>query len=294
MNVRPNTSRPTAARRVRLTILVALIGLVAPVTAAPANASESDEPTDGELAELSEAIEETDVEGIAWHTDKESKEVVVTADSTVSLYEQNRVRWAAREDLDALSIERVDGAFETLALYPGSAIYGRGVRCSMGFNVRANTRYYFLTAGHCSKSVPYWHAKSSRGKLIGKAAITRYPTHDYSLVRYDSGWRSRPGGYRWGKPAVGLPVTRDGSTTGTHSGRITAVGVTVRYVGGTTVKGLVQTDICGEPGDSGGPLYRGSKAYGLTSGGAGDCPGKGITFYQPVGKILKAHGVRIY
>lgn len=277
-----------------MTILVALIALVAPATAVPASAAESDEPTDGELAELSEAIEETEVEGIAWHTDKTNNEVVVTADSTVSLYEQNKVRWAAREDLDALEIERVDGAFEPLSIYPGSAIYGRGVRCSMGFNVRAGSKYYFLTAGHCGKKVPYWHAKSSRGKLIGRTTLTRYPTKDYSLVRYDRGWRNRHGGYRWGKPAVGLLVTRDGSTTGTHSGRITAVGVTVRYVGGTTVKGLVQTNICGEPGDSGGPLYRGSKAYGITSGGAGDCPSRGITFYQPVGKVLKAHGLRLY
>lgn len=294
MKVRPTASQPAAAKRVRLTILVALIGLVAPVTAGPANATESDEPTDGELAELSEAIEETDVEGIAWYTDKASNEVVVTADSTVSLYEQNQVRWAAREDLDALELERVDGAFEALALYPGSAIYGRGVRCSMGFNVRAGSKYYFLTAGHCGKKVPYWHAKSSSGKVIGKTVITRYPTKDYSVVRYDRRWLSRPGGYSWAKPTLGLRVTRDGSTTGTHSGRITALGVTVRYVGGTIVKGLIQTDICGESGDSGGPLYRGSKAIGLTSGGTGDCPTRGITFYQPVGKVLKAHGLRLY
>lgn len=295
MKVRPTGSRP-AVRRVRLTVLAALmIALTGPVTAGPAGAAESDEPTDAELAELAEAIEETDVDGIAWHTDKANNEVVVTADSTVSLMEQNRVRWAAREDLDALAIERVSGAFTPLrGMYPGDAIYGRGVRCTMGFNIRNGPRYYLLTAGHCGKLVPYWHAKSSRGKVIGRTVRSSYPGNDYSLVRYDSRWRDRPGGYRWAKPVVGLPVTRDGSTTGTHSGRITAVSVTVRYVGGYTVRGLIQTDICGEPGDSGGPLYRGSKAYGITSGGVGSCPGKGITFFQPVGKVLKAHGLRLY
>lgn len=295
MKVHPTASRPATVRGVRLVALAALIALLAPVTAGPADTTESDEPTDAELAELNQAIEETDVEGIAWHTDEVNNEVVVTADSTVSLAEQNRVRWAAREDLDALEIERVSGAFAPLrALYPGDAIYGRGVRCTMGFNIRSGARYYLLTAGHCGKLVPYWHAKSSRGKVIGKTVRSSYPTNDYSLVRYDPRWTSRPGGYRWAKPAVGLAVTRDGSTTGTHSGRITAVSVTVRYVGGYTVRGLIQTDICGEPGDSGGPLYRGSKGYGITSGGVGNCPGKGVTFFQPVGKVLKAHGLRLY
>jgi streptogrisin B len=70
--------------------------------------------------------------------------------------------------------------------------------------------------------------------------------------------------------------------------------VTVRYAGGYTVRGLIETNICGEPGDSGGPLYRGSKAYGITSGGAGDCPGRVLTVYQPVGKVLKAHGLHQY
>lgn len=294
MKVLPAASHTTAAKWFRLTILAALIGLMAPVTAAPANASESDEPTDAELAELNEAVGETDIEGIAWYTDPVANEVVVTADSSVSLYEQNHLRWTAREDLDALAIERVSGAFESLALYPGSAVYGRGVRCSLGFNVRSGSRYYFLTAGHCGKVVPYWHAKSSTGKLIGRRIFTSYPENDYSIVRYDPKWLSRPGGYSLAKPTVGQAVTRDGSTSGTHSGHITAVNVTVRYVGGYTINGLIQTDICGEHGDSGGPLYRGSKAFGITSGGVGECPEHGITFYQPVGEILRAHGLHLY
>jgi streptogrisin B len=292
MKVRPTASHPAVARR--LTILAALIGLAAPVTAGPANASESDEPTDAELAEVAEAVEETDVDGIAWYTDKASNEVVVTADATVSLREQNELRWAAREDLDALAMERVSGVLEPLALYPGSAVYGRGVRCTMGFNVRSGARYYFLTAGHCGTKVTYWHSRSSTGKLIGRTVRAKYPNHDFALVRYDSRWLSRPGGYSLGKPTLGQAVTRKGSTTGTHSGRITALGVTVRYSGGYTVKGLIQADICGEPGDSGGPLYRGSRAFGITSGGVGECPGRGVTFYQPVGPVLKIYGLRLY
>ncbi|PUB25486.1 streptogrisin B [Promicromonospora sp. AC04] len=295
MKLRHTASCRTAARVVCLTVLAALIGLMAPVTAGPADATESDEPTDAELAEVADAVEETDVEGVAWYTDEANNEVVVTADSTVSVGEQYMVRRAAGVEQDALTIKRVSGVFGPLrAVYPGAAIYGRGVRCTMGFNVRKGSNYYLLTAGHCGKLVPYWHARSSTGKLIGRTVVAAYPTRDYALVKYDRRWLSRPGGYSWAKPRVGQAVTRDGSTTGSHSGRITAVSVTVRYVGGYTVRGLIQTDICGESGDSGGPLYRGSKAFGITSGGVGDCPGRGITFYQPVGIVLKAHGLRIY
>ena len=78
-------------------------------------------------------------------------------------------------------------------------------------------------------------------------------------------------------PFVGESVTRTGSTTGTHSGTVHALNVTVHYQGGGTVRGLIQTNVCAEPGDSGGPLYDGTKALGLTSGGSGDCKSGGTT-----------------
>jgi streptogrisin B len=88
-------------------------------------------------------------------------------------------------------------------------------------------------------------------------------------------------------------VTRDGSTTGIHTGRVTALNVTVRYQGGGTVRGLIQTTVCAEPGDSGGPLYDSSKAIGLTSGGSGDCKKGGTTFFQPVLEAMSVYGVTI-
>ncbi|MGW9545036.1 trypsin-like serine protease, partial [Streptomyces celluloflavus] len=43
------------------------------------------------------------------------------------------------------------------------------------------------------------------------------------------------------------------------------------------------TTVCAEPGDSGGPLYGSNgTAYGLTSGGSGNCSSGGTTFFQPV------------
>jgi streptogrisin B len=91
-------------------------------------------------------------------------------------------------------------------------------------------------------------------------------------------------------------VKRTGSTTGTHSGTVTALNVSVRYVGhpGGTVSGLIQTTVCAEPGDSGGPLYDGTKALGLTSGGSGDCTSGGTTFFQPVREAANAYGVTVF
>ena len=72
--------------------------------------------------------------------------------------------------------------------------------------------------------------------------------------------------------------------------------MTVRYVGrgGGTVRGMIQTNVCAEPGDSGGPLYDGTKALGITSGGSGDCRTGGTTFYQPVREAANTYGVTVF
>ncbi|MFC8943209.1 trypsin-like serine protease, partial [Streptomyces griseoincarnatus] len=69
--------------------------------------------------------------------------------------------------------------------------------------------------------------------------------------------------------------------------------VTVRYAEGS-VGGMIQTTVCAEPGDSGGALYSGSTALGITSGGSGNCSSGGTTFFQPVTEALSAYGVSIY
>src|SRR5207244_1113196 len=91
---------------------------------------------------------------------------------------------------------------------------------------------------------------------------------------------------------VGEKVTRTGSTTGLHTGSVTALDATVNFEEGT-VTGMIQTTVCAEPGDSGGPLFDGTKALGLTSGGSGDCTAGGVTFFQPITAALTALGATI-
>ncbi|MGH3369776.1 MAG: S1 family peptidase, partial [Nocardioidaceae bacterium] len=92
---------------------------------------------------------------------------------------------------------------------------------------------------------------------------------------------------------VGEPVKRSGSTTGLRSGSVTGLNATVNYAEGT-VYGLIKTNVCAEGGDSGGALFHGTRALGLTSGGSGNCTTGGTTFFQPVKEVLSRYSVSVY
>jgi streptogrisin B len=195
----------------------------------------------------------------------------------------------------ALRVDRAAGVFTPL-VSAGDAIYGGNVRCSLGFNVSSGSTFYFLTAGHCGNVAASWYTNANHTTLIGPTIDSDFPGNDYALVRYDNTSLSHPGGFTAANAFVGESVQRTGSTTGTHSGTVTALNVRVRYVGrgGGTVSGMIQTNVCAEPGDSGGPLFDGSRALGITSGGSGDCRTGGTTFYQPVPEAASAYGVTVF
>jgi streptogrisin B len=249
----------------------------------------------GQLSAARDAVEQSGVRGIAWYVDGASDRVVVTADRTVSAAEVATIKESAGANAGVLRIKHVRGAFRAL-LSAGDAIYGGQYRCSLGFNVVSGSTYYFLTAGHCGKLADTWYTNSGHTTLIGPTVNYSFPGNDYSLVRYANASLSHPGGFAVADAFVGESVVRDGSTTGTHSGTVTALNVSVRYSGRLhgTVSGLIQTTVCAEPGDSGGPLYDGTRALGLTSGGSGDCRSGGTTFFQPVREAANAYGVTIY
>jgi streptogrisin B len=242
---------------------------------------------------VSKAVKQSGVRGIAWYVDTAANKVVVTTDSTVSTGDVTTIKNAAGDDAGALRFEDASGVFRPL-LSAGDAIYGGRYRCSLGFNVVQGSTYYFLTAGHCGKVAKTWYTNANHSTLIGPTIDYSFPGNDYALVRYDNTSLSHPGGYAVADAYVGESVTRRGSTTGTHTGTVTALNVTVRYQGGGSVSGMIQTTVCAEPGDSGGPLYDGSRALGITSGGSGNCSTGGTTFFQPVREAANAYGVTVY
>ncbi len=278
-------------------LLAATVGaVVVSVFVLPTSATSSPQDYSAtQLSSVSNAVTESGVEGIAWYVDTAAHRVVVTADSSVSAREIATLRRAAGVNAGALRIQRAAGVFSPL-LSAGDAIYGGKYRCSLGFNVVSGSTYYFLTAGHCGKLASTWYTNSGHTTLIGPTVNFSFPGNDYALVRYDNLSLSHPGGFSVGDAFVGERVTRDGSTTGIHTGTVTALDVTVRYVGhpGGKVSGLIQTNVCAEPGDSGGALYDGSTALGLTSGGSGNCSSGGTTFFQPVREAANTYGVTIY
>ncbi|MER8234517.1 S1 family peptidase [Streptomyces sp. NPDC094049] len=298
------TTRTTPTRTIRLLAVTAGLAAVAALAVPTASAGTADTGprTFGAaaLAATGDAVRAADVAGTAWYVDTATDRLVVTADSTVTPAEIARIKSRAGANADALRVERTPGKLSKL-ISGGDATYADSWRCSLGFNVRDGAgNYFFLTAGHCTDGAGSWYADSSRATVLGTTAGSSFPGDDYGLVRYTNASIVKSGSVgsvditSAVNATVGLSVTRRGSTTGIHSGSVTGLNATVNYGGGDIVSGLIRTNVCAEPGDSGGPLYSGSRAVGLTSGGSGNCSTGGTTYFQPVTEALSAYGVSVF
>ncbi|SCE30082.1 streptogrisin D [Streptomyces sp. SolWspMP-5a-2] len=240
------------------------------------------------------------IPGTSWVTDPTTNKVVVTADRTVSKAEWAKLTKVVDGLGQAAEVKRTKGEYKPL-IAGGDAITGSGGRCSLGFNVVKGGEPYFITAGHCTESISTW--SDSSGAEIGTNEQSSFPDNDFGLVKYtsDVDHPSEVNLYNGSTQAithaaeatVGEQVTRSGSTTQVHDGTVTGLDATVNYGNGDIVNGLIQTDVCAEPGDSGGSLFDGDAAIGLTSGGSGDCSSGGETFFQPVTEALSTFGAEI-
>jgi streptogrisin D len=236
--------------------------------------------------------------GTAWGVDTAANQIVVTVTPQAKGPKLAALMATVKSLGSAVRVEKLSTNFSRY-ITGGDAIYGGQYRCSLGFNVRSGSTYYFLTAGHCGNIASSWYANSAHTTLLGTTAGSSFPGNDYAIVRYSTSYTNHPGMVgsqditSARTPSVGETVTRRGSTTGIHSGRVTALNATVNYAEGT-VRGLIRTTVCAEGGDSGGPLYSGTSALGLTSGGSGNCSSGGTTFFQPVVEPLGVYGVSVY
>lgn len=243
------------------------------------------------------------VAGTAWAVDYRTNRVVVRADRTVSAGDWSRLTGVADKIGDFVHMERTKGTFTT-RLNGAQPILSTGGRCSAGFNVTNGQSDFILTAGHCGPAGSTWFADNRGDRQLGSTVNSAFPGSDFSLVQYAAGKAGEGadvvaiGGGKGVRitgaadAAVGQRVFRSGSTSGLHDGRVTALNATVNYPEGT-VTGLIETDVCAEPGDSGGPMFSEGIALGVTSGGNGDCTTGGTTFFQPVTKALATLGVRL-
>ncbi|MER6997312.1 S1 family peptidase [Streptomyces sp. NPDC000410] len=257
------------------------------------------------LAELTSArqtlTDRATIPGTSWATDPVTNKLIVTADRTVKGAQLAKLQGVVEGLGEKAELRKSAGEFKPF-IAGGDAIHSGGGRCSLGFNVVKGGEPHFITAGHCGDAGSKW-AESGGGPEIGTMVDSQFPENDFALVKYDgdtehpSAVNLYDGGSqditKAGEATVGMQVTRSGSTTQVHDGEVTGLDATVNYGNGQIVNGLIQTNVCAEPGDSGGSLFSGDTAIGLTSGGSGDCSSGGETFFQPVTEALEVFGAEI-
>jgi streptogrisin D len=299
MNPLWNLSRPLTVAA------MALATALAPLPAAGSPAAPA--PRSGEVspAVVTQALHrEARIPGTAWGVEVATRQVVVSYDDTVTGAELARLKTVTRRFGTTARLERLPGVLGT-RISGADPIYSGGSRCSLGFNVRNSAgTYFFLTAGHCTNIGSTWYANSSNTTILGSRTGTSFPGNDYGIVRYTNTSIPKPGNvnlhngtYRditgAGNPPPGQPVCVSGPVGGYRCGTIISVNNTVNYPQGT-VYGLGRINLCSYPGDSGGPVFSGTIAVGIVSGGSGSCSTGGYTYYQPVTEPLSVYGVSVY
>lgn len=228
-----------------------------------------------------------------WYADVRENAVVVTTQPGTAEQATGFVR-DAQVPQESVRVWESPAQPETYADVVGGYAYytASGARCSMGFAVQGG----FVTAGHCGAP------GESTTQPTGYFAGSSFPGNDYAFVNtgtddtgyplvynYSSGYVRVSGS---AEAPLGSSICRSGSTTGWHCGTVLAKNQSVRYQEGT-VSGLTRTNVCAEPGDSGGSFISGNQAQGMTSGGWGDCRTGGETYYQPVREALSAYGLTL-
>ena len=296
-------ARRTNVRRPRLIAsvlsLLVVTALAVSDTGAAAAPTAGAAPSSPSVSGVASAVESLGIAGTSWAVDERTGKLRVLADSTVADTDLARIRQATGSSAGAATLVRLGGRLRTL-LSGGDGIYAAGWRCSAGVNVRSGSTYYFVTAGHCTDGATTWYTSSAMTTTIGPTIGTSFPSDDFGVVRYANPAVSHPGTIGTvditgtATAYVGQSVCRRGATTGVRCGVVTALNASVNYGNGAIVYGLIQTNICAEPGDSGGPLYAGDKVIGILSGGSGNCTSGGTTYYQPIQEVLNAYGLSVY
>ncbi|MFJ7149086.1 S1 family peptidase [Streptomyces sp. NPDC100445] len=239
--------------------------------------------------------------GVAgWHVDVKTN--TVTVDVVAPHKDDNDVRsFVARaREAGPVTVDRTNHIPRTLAAgtVGGDPYYTGNVRCSIGFSVYGG----FVTAGHCAQ--PGAAVNGWDHTYIGNFQGSSFPDNDYAWVNVGSGWWTVPVVLGWGtvsdqlvrgsaEAPVGASICRSGSTSHWHCGTVLAKNETVNYSQGA-VHEMTKTNVCAEPGDSGGSFISGDQAQGVTSGGWGNCTGGGETWYQPINEILNRFGLRLH
>ncbi|WP_285733587.1 S1 family peptidase [Nocardiopsis sp. ATB16-24] len=286
-----------------LTVLVTDTAAVEAVEATGAEATVVSYGTEG-LAEVVEDLNEASVqEGVlGWYPDVESDTVVIEVLEGSGADIDGLIAEVGVE-ASAVQVVETDQAPQVYAdIIGGMPFYSGSSRCTIGFAATDGLgRRGFVTAGHCGRAGTQVTVPPDG---VGVFQHSVFPGNDAAFVREVSNFTLRNLVSRYSSGAhqlvtgttqapLGSAVCRSGITTGWRCGTIQARNQTIRYPQGT-VNGLTRTNVCAEPGDSGGPFVSGTQAQGLTSGGSGNCRTGGMTYYQEVLPMVNSWGLNIY
>lgn len=272
-------------------------GVVRAVGARAVQVGRSEQQLDAVKSNLDQNAAQAPNTLTGWYVDVVKNDVVLTV--TPGAVSDAR-SYLAATGTDAAAVDVVESPAQPQPLFDvrgGDAYFIGSSRCSIGFSVQGG----FVTAGHCA-ALTSGALAGSNGVAMGSWGGFTFPGNDYAWVRTNSNWTPRGVVNRYNgttvpvsghtESAVGSSICRSGSTTGWHCGTVQAKNQTVVYPQGT-VTGLTRTNVCAEPGDSGGSWLSGNQAQGVTSGGSGNCTVGGTTFFQPVNPILSRFGLTL-
>ena len=261
----------------------------------------------------------------SWGVDPSTNQVLVEIFDGVSAADEKRLMNLVSGYGDAVTVNRLSGNVHTTAYatHGGIGIHSdfgpSSHNCTLGFNVRNSAgQKYFLTAGHCAfgDTDDYWNRNEGNIRLGYRAwydigvtekdfAVMRYNNDDvvaYGAVTaagstYDINYSRYPD--------AGDPVHRAGKTSSDLVGKVLVPSETITMddseLGPIVLKNMIKTTLCTREGDSGGPLWNGTGAIGLTSAGNGDesDPCRSSTsdersWYQPVHWIAVHYGLELF
>ncbi|KZO59486.1 peptidase S1 [Dietzia maris] len=151
------------------------------------------------------------------------------------------------------------------------------LECSTGFNGELDGKPVVVTAAHCA-GADGTRAALADGEEFGTMTGTQREGVDTALIAVDEDaadrFRTNLVGTGDGStqaivgtaaPVVGQKACKTGFRTGFSCGTISQVGAQIDVAGTRTIEGAFTVDLCALPGDSGGVVFSGDRALGISS-----------------------------
>ena len=151
------------------------------------------------------------------------------------------------------------------------------LECSTGFNGELDGTPVVVTAAHCA-GADGTRAALADGEEFGTMIRTNRDGIDTALIEVDDDFADRFESNQVGDgpdstqsiigtadPVVGQKACKTGFRTGFSCGTISEVGAEIDVAGSRTIDGAFTVDLCALPGDSGGVVFSGDRALGISS-----------------------------